>query len=229
MSEKSSYSKPSILRNPALIKTFLSKNRIYNGIINRLLDYRLGIETRVVLDKRDFGLDPTKLTSSNRYEGTAYFTLKTVFSSQYYPIKNKSLLDIGSGKGRVLYYSLSQGAQRVMGIELSPRLNEFCHENKKTFISKNRHLLETPEIFEGSFQDYTGPLNFDYIFLSNPFAEDLFKVFVDWLIERVQRTSKIIYYSPQHGHLLLKKGAVLEREIRTPFTREVTEIYSFKG
>lgn len=221
------HQKPSLLRHPTLLKTFLSKNRIYNGIINQFLDYKLGIETRIVLEKKDFGLDPSKFLSSNRYEGTAYYTLKTVFSSAHYPIQGKSLLDIGSGKGRVLFYSLNQGAQKVMGIEHSPKLVEFFHANEKTFLSKTRRKLGTRQMFEGSFQDYLGPLDFDYIFLSNPFNEELFQVFLDWLLERLQKDSKIIYYSPQHGSLLLKRGAVLEKEIRTPFTQEITQVYKF--
>lgn len=196
-------------------------------MINRFLDYKLGIETRTVLEKKDSGLDLNKSLSSNRYEGSAYSTLKTIFSPHHYPIQGKSLLDIGSGKGRVLFYSLNQGAQRVMGIEHSPKLNELFYANEKAFLSKASRKLGTYQIFEGSFQDYPGPLDFDYIFLFNPFGEELFKVFLDWLLERVQKKSRIIYYSPQHGNLLLTKGAVLEKEIKTPFTQELTQVYKF--
>ena len=71
------------------------------------------------------------------YEPTAYVVLERLANSGLIR-KNNTVLDYGTGKGRVCFYLSYQTRSKTIGIEYDERIYQGAAENKETAVSGNR-------------------------------------------------------------------------------------------
>lgn len=83
------------------------------------------------------------------YEPTAYVVLERLANSGLIR-KNNTLLDYGTGKGRVCFYLSYQTRSKTIGIEYDERIYQGAAENKETAVSGNRtsFILSSAENYE---------------------------------------------------------------------------------
>lgn len=101
------------------------------------------------------------------YEPTAYVVLERLANSGLIR-KNNTLLDYGTGKGRVCFYLSYQTRSKTIGIEYDERIYQGAAENKETAVSGNR-----TSFILSSAENYELPSEVDRCYFFNPFSVEI--------------------------------------------------------
>lgn len=116
-------------------------------------------------------------------------------------ISSYKFIDIGSGKGRVILYNMSQKAPygSYMGIEIDQRLHRVAELNMmSTNIELNREVV----LVNQDILDYSIPYEPCVYFLFHPFSSEVYNKFIEKNIEIINQTnSYIVFVSPQEYDL----------------------------
>lgn len=158
----------------------------------RKFDQQLHIRT---VGLREWGQDENLY---NRYEATPYRALEKFFS-MYRFSEEDHLLDIGSGRGRVVFYIHNRFNISVTGVEANGDTFEEALINKKTYRRTRSHL-KAPITFEFALaEQYEIDARFNRFFMFNPFSLKIFRKVI-WNIiqsfEKNKRTIELILYYP---------------------------------
>lgn len=122
-------------------------------------------EWEQVLQIKTAGRDDSRSdTEHHPYEPTDYCVLERLANSGYIT-KQNTLIDYGSGKGRVSIFMANQTRCHSIGIEYDERLYERAIVNGESPAAKNRVSFVL-----GDAATYTLPDNADRCFFFNPFA-----------------------------------------------------------
>ena len=146
--------------------TMIDKNIIYIYMINRgYITMTSEQEWEQVLQIKTVGRDDSRSdTEHHPYEPTDYCVLERLANSGYIT-KQNTLIDYGSGKGRVSIFMANQTRCHSIGIEYDERLYERAIVNGESPAAKNRVSFVL-----GDAATYTLPDNADRCFFFNPFA-----------------------------------------------------------
>ena len=111
-------------------------DRYLNHCLRRVQDYFNG-----KLDRR-YGIDtcgiyfPATMPFSNpnkqfacNYQPTTEYTFRRMMSHIPGPLAGFDFIDVGCGKGRVLFYAVDWPFKRIVGVELAPPLAAFAKRN----------------------------------------------------------------------------------------------------
>ncbi len=93
------------------------------------------------------------------------------------PLRGKSLLDIGSGKGGVICYAVQLGCKNAAGIEYEEGLHIRALINiKKLGLDA---ICESYNVDAQTFDSYE---NFDIYFMFNPFDDDIYENVINKIV-----------------------------------------------
>ena len=121
------------------------------------------------------------------YEPTDYCVLERLANSGY--IRKKStLLDYGSGKGRVSFFLSYQTGCHSIGVEYDKRLWQKAMVNWQTAASRNRVSFVLADAVV-----YDVPDSVDCCFFFNPFALHTLKRVIGRLLDSWQRRPRQLY------------------------------------
>lgn len=199
MSRESSVSLPRQAFNVTVKPVFLA----VRGAANRVLDRRWGIRTLGEVELAALGLHEDQ---GNRYKPSEWRTLSRILPrAEVGP--DDVFIDIGSGLGRVVFQAARYPFRRVVGVELSDRLNEVARDN----IERNRHRLRCNDVqlVTADARVYEIPDDVTVVFMANPFTGELFRAVVDAVlasVERSPRRLRLIYRNPIEHELLTATG-----------------------
>lgn len=146
--------------------TMIDKNIIYIYMINRgYITMTSEQEWEQVLQIKTTGRDDSRSdTGHHPYEPTDYCVLERLANSGYIT-KQNTLIDYGSGKGRVSIFMANQTRCHSIGIEYDERLYERSIVNGESPAAKNRVSFVLDDA-----ATYTLPDIVDRCFFFNPFA-----------------------------------------------------------
>ena len=146
--------------------TMIDKNIIYIYMINRgYITMISEQEWEQVLQIKTTGRDDSRSDAEHHpYEPTDYCVLERLANSGYIT-KQNTLIDYGSGKGRVSIFMANQTRCHSIGIEYDERLYERAIVNGESPAAKNRVSFVL-----GDAATYILPDNADRCFFFNPFA-----------------------------------------------------------
>jgi len=151
-------------------------------------------------------IESEHIDNATIYMPAIYSVLEWVFA-QINPKNIHHLVDIGSGKGRVLCVAATLGCKKVTGIDFSEKL---CLDALLN-LSKIKNNIPNVEA-NVSYQDaysYKIPKDADCIFLFNPFDEPIMQAVVKNILQSYslyKRPIYIIYANPIHKKVFTKAG-----------------------
>lgn len=171
---------------------------------------RWSLETRGEVELDELDLEHPERT---RYEPAPWLILRRILS----PLEvhdDDVFIDYGSGKGRMLFLAGRYPFRRVIGVEISDRLNAIARGNIER--SRRRLRCKDVEVITADAAQFVLPDDVTVVFFNNPFTGDIFKAVVDQLVasvERRPRRLRIIYahYRQPEVDALLQTGRVVQR------------------
>lgn len=120
---------------------------------------------------------------------------------------NNTLIDIGCGKGRVLFVAPRFGFEKVTGIEF---YEPYCKQLEKDISLKKARYPDTIfSVICGDASRYLIPDHIQTIFFNNPFDEKVMAKVILQIMDSVKRAGRdlyIIYMSPVDKQLFLDVG-----------------------
>ena len=122
------------------------------------------------------------------YEPTPYSVLERLANSGLIG-KNNTLLDYGTGKGRVCFFLSYQTRCRSIGVEYDERIFSRAEENRFHAVSGNRTAFEMQ-----AAETYPVPVEVDRCYFFNPFSVEL--------LQKVLAKIYTSYYENPRGILL---------------------------
>ncbi|HEY6396040.1 MAG TPA: class I SAM-dependent methyltransferase [Solirubrobacteraceae bacterium] len=113
-------------------------------------------------------------------------------------------LDVGAGKGRILFLAAQYPFRRVLGVELSDSLCGIARRNLA--IHRDRLRCPNVEVIGADALEYAIPDDVTFLYMYNPFSGAAFGTFVERILESLSRRPRhlhLIYNNPvMHEHLV---------------------------
>lgn len=143
----------------------------------------------------DFTL-PDRLYDRNRNDGAMYYAspasvLQQIFS-QIDISRFPRFIDIGCGKGYVLWQAKKYGFSQVGGVEYDDKLCQICRKNMK------RLKLDIDPVCADAreFQNYG---DYDVFYFFNPFVDEVMRQVIDQILRQCRgREIMLVYYRPRY-------------------------------
>lgn len=167
--------------------------------------YNINTIKRAELEK--FTIAEGDISKSSPYEAVNYYILEDLLKNfrMFFP-GEKSLVDVGSGKGRVLVVAAHFGFTQITGVDFA---KELCKEAEKNIekIKTKFPDVSFRIIWKNILNYQLGPDD-KVFFLFNPFNKEILEKFVDNIelsVKKHPRPVYFIYASPKHKEVLVEK------------------------
>ena len=121
-----------------------------------------------------------------------------------YALQDYALIDIGSGKGRVVMMSSEFPFSSILGVELNPALTTIAQANLPKW-SATPHACTNLQVLNADALSLPIPESPTLLYLYNPFDEHVLQPFLDRLYAASQTRSApidLIYSRAEHAHLV---------------------------
>jgi SAM-dependent methyltransferase len=192
------------LKQKGALETLKSGVRI---LADYRFDLKYGTDTMHRVDVDSFDTDSNYKIHATPYQATKTRPLLKLFRKLRLP-QDGTFVDIGCGKGRVLFVAAQFGFKKIVGIEFCAVLCRRARENADRFIKK-RHSGSSIEIIETDIIQYDFTGDEAIFFLYNPFdSVVLAKVLkkIDISVLKRPRDIWLIYNNPLHHDIVLNNG-----------------------
>jgi hypothetical protein len=177
---------------------------VRHSLTTALFDRRLGVDTEGVIHPEELGFSDDRYT---RYVPTALGSLRRILPPREVD-QDDVLLDLGSGKGRVvLQAALNYPFRRVYGVELSEQLHAVAERNLEA--GRDRLRCQDVRLVNANALDFEIPDDVTVVWLYNPFVGEVFEAVVAKLlasVDRAPRRVRVVYGNPIEEAALLRTG-----------------------
>ncbi len=169
---------------------------------------KYGINTTGIDDLQSLEDADIDITHSTIYMPASYDLLEQLFSLPQVQ-SCTHLLDMGSGKGRILCVGAANGFNKVRGVEFS---KSFCTQARKNLeiIKQSKPLLKYDIALNDAFY-YEIPQDVDCIFFFNPFDEMIMSGVaknIEISLTKSPRKMLVVYLNPLHKDYFTGNGFV---------------------
>ena len=113
--------------------------------------------------------------------------------------RNNTLIDYGTGKGRVCFYLSYQTRCKTIGVEYDERIYKGAAENKETAVSGNR-----TDFVLSSAESYKVPAEVDRCYFFNPFSVEIFQSVLARIYESYYEKPReilLFFYYPSEDYV----------------------------
>lgn len=162
---------------------------------------KFGIKTSGLVMPDDFGANAD---GCHAYLPLSYLALRSVFNTFSVKPSFDVFIDYGSGMGRVPLYAATFPFKKVIGVELSEKLNQVARQNLSQI--QNRLVCNNVEIYEGDARAYPVPDDATIIYFFMPFSADILTEVLRKIHDSViqaPRKLTILYVYPNGGGVTL--------------------------
>lgn len=161
------------------------------------------MRTRGDVDLRNLSIKGPNLPFGAAYQPTHPKLIREVLSGLPIDYPRYTLVDFGSGKGRVLLVAAAFPFQRIVGVEFSRELHDVAQENIRRLRPRPRcPRIESVHVDALAFSLPLEPL---VIFMFNPFGPNVLAPLMDGISSSLRahpRDAWLIYVSPFHARLI---------------------------
>tara|TARA_R110002049_G_scaffold309051_3_gene516231 strand:+ start:15760 stop:16443 length:684 start_codon:yes stop_codon:yes gene_type:complete len=214
------------IQNEGAIKTLIDS---ISYLYDHYYDVKYGIDTYSWVSKQDLTAEDAIAAHASCYQATKVLALRKLFKKLNIA-SGKILIDIGSGKGRILLVASEFGFKKVRGVELSSNLCSIAQKNITTY----QNGVNTNTLFEVINIDAT-QYNFEddeyVLFMFNPFDEFILKKVLTNLslsIKRKKRPVLIVYAYPVKNNII-KEAMDIEKITNYKFWNQTFAIYELSA
>lgn len=177
-------------------------------------DKKLRIKT---IGKREW---KGKVFHYNRYEATPYKALDRLFQN-YRLEKTDKVVDLGCGRGRVVFYIHQRFHVPVTGIEAHDKTYEEALDNKKSYMKKAKHINAPIRIKFGLAEHYQIKPEDSIFYLFNPFSAQVFEKVMDNILYSLEKHKQVVdvilyYPMPEYKKILANTPFKLFNKVRVP-------------
>lgn len=188
---------------PSVTSVARSCYRATRRVVGVLRDRSWSVDTTRAVDLADLGLsDPHRVN----YEPSGWLDLRRILWREEIGPEDV-FLDLGSGKGRAVLLAARHPFGRVIGVELSDRLNAIARRN----LAARRHRLRCRdvELVTADVVDYRIPDDVSVVYIFNAFGGPVFDAVIEQLVasvDRHPRTVRLIYQNAREHERLMRTG-----------------------
>jgi predicted RNA methylase len=176
---------------------------IYRTLSARLIDRRYGFETWRPVPLTELGIAHEDRVG---YEPSDSLVLRRAF--RHLEVGPQEVfLDLGSGKGRAILEAARQPFKRIIGVEISPQLNQIAASNLEA--TRSRLRCQNIELVQSDIVDFRFPDDVTVVYAFNPFGGAVFEAAMRALIasfDRRPRRMYLIYLNPKEHDRLVASG-----------------------
>jgi len=177
---------------------------VYDNIRGSL---KYGANTFIPVELKDLTITNGDKKKASRYEAVSFYMLEKLLSAFQKVSGLASVIDLGSGKGRVLMVAPHFGFTDITGIDFAKELCEQAIANMK---EKQKYFPWIKwQVIHENVEDYDIRSQDSVFFMFNPFTEIVLKRFlekIDQSCHKFPRSIYFLYASPQYQQLLLDNG-----------------------
>jgi predicted RNA methylase len=191
--------------------SYMNVRRAWGSVVH---DRRLGIDT-----SREVRLSSLGLAERDRvdYEPSGWSSARIALDRLTVE-PDDVLIDLGSGKGRVVLEAAQRPFRRVIGVELSPELTRIARSNLAA--SRGRLRCQDVQLVTADVTSFEMPDDVTVVYLCNPFGGEVFTAALDAMIasvDRAPRRVRISYSIPREHDRLMASGRVRHVGARLPW------------
>jgi len=168
---------------------------------------KYGANTFAPVELKNLTIVNGDVRKGSRYEAVSFYMLEQLFHAFRKVSELKSIVDLGSGKGRVLMTAAHFEFTEICGIDFA---KELCDEAVANMEMKEKQFPGIKwRILNQNVKDYEIRSDDSVFFMFNPFSRSVLKTFLrnlDMSCDQFPRTVYFLYASPQYQKLLLDNG-----------------------
>ena len=175
----------------------------------RFFDWRHGVRTCGTVNLTDLTLVGNN-TGHGRYYPSHPKFLFEVLSLLNVDHPSHTFVDLGSGKGRVLFVASEFPFSEIIGVEFASELHEIASRNVRSYRSKTQKCknIKTLNLDAAEFEFPLTPL---VLYMFNPFGPAVLVPVLQRLqrsIDSQPRDVTLLYETPYHGGLIEQHTAL---------------------
>jgi hypothetical protein len=135
-------------------------------------DRAAGVETRQVAEPSALTVDAGSIEEGFTYVATPPRLVRAWLDALNVPLPLFTLVDLGSGRGRVLLMASERPFRRVLGVEFAAELHASALDNIRRFPRGRMRCTNVSSIYADA-ASFVFPLDPLVIYLNNPFSEQV--------------------------------------------------------
>lgn len=203
---------PGYLREHGLVKTaavvFQNGRLLLRHALDRRFDRRHGVETTGRIDLDSLSVHGENKAFGVYYEPTPHAVFRRVMRELDVELGAYEFIDLGCGKGRVIFMAARYPFVRITGVEFASELAQAAIVNISRFHNPLQQCRDL-RVLTMDVADFEIPSAQAVIYLFNPFEAEVMLAFLHNLEQSIRQspTEKIvIYYHPQSANLFEQTG-----------------------
>jgi SAM-dependent methyltransferase len=169
-------------------------------------DRRFGVDTSGTIPLSALDVEDANWEYGHAYEPTDPRFFKAIVGALPIQFEEFTFVDVGSGKGRVLLLATEFPFRKILGVEISKRLQEISEQNvrkyRNTVVNLKCTNVETVCADAEYFQIPNDPC---VLYLFNPFQEEIMRKVLANIQQSLQESPRdlyIVYRTPLLASLL---------------------------
>ena len=166
----------------------------------------------------------TDMETNYSYAASEYDGLVKIFD-RVSLTKEDTLVDIGCGMGRVLFFCNQKFMCHVTGVEYDSKIFEKLKENAAYYHVRFKNQEDKFHLFNIKAEDYDIQPHDNFFYMFNPFSRDILAKILDKIVCSVK-------CSPRRATVILYYGTyeMMEAMRNTPFElKEIIKLRSYKN
>jgi len=167
-----------------------------------------GVTTEALIFLGD--LDPENvgpgIEFATHYEATPVEDAERLLDASPLEPERSTLVDIGSGMGRVVLLASRRPVRQIIGVEISPALHEIARDNRRRWPQAGI-VCRDIRLVRADAARFTFPRGDLVVYLYNPFRAEVLDAVLDALLVDRSRNVVLLYHTPLERECIEARNA----------------------
>ena len=165
------------------------------------------IDTTILDDLKQLSIKGDNRDDAEIYQGASYYLLEKIFSRLQELNTPRDIIDVGSGKGRVMVVASNFGFNKITGVDFA---GDLCTEAENNCCIITERFPNTKwEVIHANAADFKFRNSDHVFFFFNPFKEPVMKAVIKNMLQSLKSNPRkifVVYMNPQHKKLFMSEG-----------------------